>query len=327
MTDEALEVVPCAICESDDAETLWAMDSFGYGESVLRRCKRCGLLYYSPRLTEPVLKGIYSGTSDAYDYAHYLAERHRAMRRAGRCLKLIRRFGGTSTAGRLLDVGCGHGFYLQVARQHGWEAVGVEPAEPVAEFARRQFGLQVVTGDFEHAELEPPFDVIMFHHVLEHLRHPKQALRKANQLLRDGGLLLLSVPNAASLSARLAGREWVWFGELHLYHFTPTTMSRLLEMCGFKPIHTETHHGRMLWDSSRVAANALSKLGLRSGASRLRGKTELSKPAAALKWAFRFASLMVWMPLLPFVWLCYRLGFGPDLWVVARKQFSVECEH
>lgn len=326
MACEMLEEVPCIICGNTDAETLWAMDSFGYGESVLRRCKCCGLLYYSPRLNEPALKEVYSGVSDSYNYADSLAEQAYATKRAKRCIKLIRRFSSASAPGRLLDVGCGFGFYLQVACGHGWEVVGVEIAKPVAEFAREQFGLQVIASDFEHAELKPPFDVVMFHHVLEHLRDPRRALRKANHLLRDGGLLLLSVPNAASLPARLAGQEWVWFGELHLYHFTPITIYRLLELCGFKPIHTETHHGHMLWDASRVAANALRKLGLKSGAMHVRGKRELSKSTAMLKWTFKFASLMVWMPLLPSVWLCYRLGFGPDLWVLSRKQFSVECE-
>lgn len=326
MARRMLEEVPCAICGGNDADALWAIDSFGYGESVLRRCKCCGLLYYSPRLNERALEEVYSGTSDSYNYADFLAERAYATKRANRCIELIQRFSGTSTPGRLLDVGCGFGFYLQVARRHGWDAVGVEPAKPVAEFASEQLGLQVIASDFEHAELEPPFDVIMFHHVLEHLRHPKQALCKANHLLRYGGLLLLSVPNAASLPARLAGQEWVWFGELHLYHFTPITICRLLELCGFKPIHTETHHGHMLSDASRVAANALRKVGLKSGAMHVRGKRELSEATAALKWAFRFASLMVWMPLLPFIWLCYRLGFGPDLWVLSRKQFSVGCE-
>ncbi|MCS7252482.1 MAG: class I SAM-dependent methyltransferase [Armatimonadota bacterium] len=326
MTGGMLEEVPCAVCGNDDADRLWEMDTFGYGASVLRRCRRCGLLYYSPRLSELALERVYSGTSEAYDYTQDLCELNYTARRARRCIKLIRKFSDVSTTIRLLDVGCGFSFFLLVAKQHGWEAVGVEPAKPVANFAREQFGLQIIASDFENAELEEAsFDVVMFHHVLEHLRHPKWALCKANHLLRSGGLLVLSLPNAASLPARLAGREWICFGELHLHHFTPMTLSHLLKLCGFKPIHIETHHGRILWDSARVAANALSKLGLKSGASKMRGRRELSRRAMAIKCAFRFASLMVWMPLLPFVWLCYRLGFGPDLWICARKESSVDC--
>lgn len=219
----------------------------------------------------------------------------------------------------MLDVGCGYGFYLQVAKAHGFEAIGIEPAEPVAKFASERFGLDVIASDFESAQLDDgSFDVLMMHHVLEHLRNPKMALRKAKKLLKDNGLLIISVPNAASMPAKLAGREWVYFGELHLYHFTPMTIQRLLGFCGFKVVHMETHHGYILWDAPRIAANALRKLGMRHGGMQFRGKGVRSTSKRALRWAFRFFAIFVWMPIAPFVWLLYCLGFGPDLWVCAR---------
>jgi SAM-dependent methyltransferase len=138
--------------------------------------------------------------------------------------------------GRILDVGCGLGIALAVYRERGWTPFGVEPSPVAARYAREVLGLSVHQGEFLDARLPSGFaDVVLFRHSLEHVPHPSVELREAHRVLRGSGLLVVMVPNAASLDARLFGRWWVaWDLPRHLFHFTPRTASELLGKAGFR---------------------------------------------------------------------------------------------
>jgi len=97
-------------------------------------------------------------------------------------------------------------------------------------------GLDVATGAFEDVGYPDRFlDVITMYHVLEHLHNPREALSKAYQLLKSGGLLVVAVPNLDSLQARIFRQRWYHLdAPRHLYHFTPRTLEMLLHEAGFK---------------------------------------------------------------------------------------------
>jgi SAM-dependent methyltransferase len=141
--------------------------------------------------------------------------------------------------GRLLDVGSGAGDYLAVVRGLGWAAIGVEVHEAAAALAR-EAGLDVVAGDaaevLSSGAVAGPFDVIRFHHTLEHLLEPKRALRAAAALGRRGARLRVAVPNAGGATARLFGRYWYhWALPFHRTHFTVKTLRGLLRGTGWRP--------------------------------------------------------------------------------------------
>ena len=138
--------------------------------------------------------------------------------------------------GRILDVGCGRGVVLALYRERGWTPFGVEPSPTAARYAREVLGLSVHQGEFLDARFPSAFvDVVLFRHSLEHVPHPSVELREAHRVLKASGLLVVMVPNAASLDARLFGRWWVaWDLPRHLYHFTPRTASQLLGKAGFR---------------------------------------------------------------------------------------------
>ncbi len=137
--------------------------------------------------------------------------------------------------GRILDVGCGLGFALAVYRERGWTPFGVEPSPVAARYAREVRGLSVHQGELLDARFPSEFfDVVLFRHTLEHMPSPSVELREAHRVLKASGLLVVMVPNAAGLDARLFGRWWVaWDLPRHLYHFTPRTASALLAKAGF----------------------------------------------------------------------------------------------
>ena len=153
------------------------------------------------------------------------------MRLLGKDLKIVPYRG----QGRFLDVGCGSGSDLVYHRQFGLTVAGVELNASAAERARIDHGLDVRVGTLEEGGFaQGSFDIIHMSHVLEHLPNPAAALDTVHHLLDAGGLAILKIPNADSLSAKRYGPYWLGLDvPRHLYHFTPKTITKLLERHGF----------------------------------------------------------------------------------------------
>jgi SAM-dependent methyltransferase len=138
-----------------------------------------------------------------------------------------------------LDVGAGAGDFVAAARALGWEAVGVEANEEAAGRAQ-EAGLAVVAGDAAAAlasgRVAGPFDVVRFHHTLEHLAEPAEVLRAAAAATPRGGSLLVAVPNAGGVFSRWFGRYWYhWALPFHRSHFDVASLRRLLRSTGWRP--------------------------------------------------------------------------------------------
>jgi 2-polyprenyl-3-methyl-5-hydroxy-6-metoxy-1,4-benzoquinol methylase len=129
---------------------------------------------------------------------------------------------------RLLDVGCGGGRFLRIAKKLGAIEQGIEPSRLAAEIARKQ-GLSVFQGTLESyvAQIasERQFDVITASHVVEHLPEPVETLRAMKLVLATGGFIWVAVPNAAyPISRSLKGNYFSTDLPRHLMQFTPLSM-------------------------------------------------------------------------------------------------------
>ena len=140
--------------------------------------------------------------------------------------------------GKLLDIGCGIGSYLSIVKDLGWKPFGIELNGNAAQYANNILGHQVKAGSFEDIEYpEHYFDVITMWHSLEHFINPKKIVSKSRSILKKGGLLLIGVPNYSSLDRKIFKDNWNGFEiPLHLYHFTPDSITQLIEHAGFSCI-------------------------------------------------------------------------------------------
>ena len=143
--------------------------------------------------------------------------------------------------GALLDVGCWTGSFLVAATDRGWHAEGIEPSHWAAGRAAAR-GASVFVGELDDAAFpDGAFDAVVCCDVLEHLVDPGAAIDRFRQLLCDGGVLYLTVPDAGSRLARAMGRRWWAVLPMHLQYFNRTSMRELLVRHGFDVRQIRTH--------------------------------------------------------------------------------------
>ena len=206
------------------------------GRSTLR-CADCLLVYVDPVPKEATRPEAYG--ADYYE-PWQGREEHARVRLWRRRLSLVEE---RSSRGALLDVGCGDGLFLAIARDAGWSVEGIEFSPEGARRASKRLGRPVAVGHLARERLlRGPFDVLTLWHVLEHLEEPAPMLDAARVRLRPGGLVVVAVPNLDNLPMQWAyrvarGRPLPLYEagarEPHLSHFSPTTLAALLERQGF----------------------------------------------------------------------------------------------
>ena len=224
--------VACPLC-GERASAPWG----ACGRNRLVRCRACELVYVSPIPDE---NDHDRSVADSHVYTDdQLAKRAFFARRAHEMLDAIERRQGAP--GRLLDVGCGIGTELVVARERGWRATGIELAAASLEVARAS-GLEVIAQPIGTAPLaEQSFDCVTINHALEHIPRARPVLAHVRRVLRPGGLLFVSVPNLGAWPHRArVHRLGLAFNDDHYLFFTPPTLSRLLGDAGFEVLELST---------------------------------------------------------------------------------------
>jgi len=205
----------------------YACTSFGHrAHGPIWVCCACGFLVQWP-LPDPVrLLEAYGAVEDPL----YLAEKQNRYLTFRRALGLL----GPPAGRRLLDVGAYCGIFVDVAREAGFAAEGLELSRWAVREARA-VGIPVRNETIvEAARTGGRYDVLTLWDVIEHLPDPRQELLAAAELLRPGGEIHVSTIDARSLFARALGPRWPWLMEMHVVYFDRRTLPRLLEETGFR---------------------------------------------------------------------------------------------
>ncbi|MFZ1894630.1 MAG: class I SAM-dependent methyltransferase [Rhodoplanes sp.] len=221
---------PCPACGIKTAQRLL----YRKNGCDICRCETCGLgraeavegfdpaAYYT---------GAYFSGEHADGYADYVGAEPVLRREFARTVDFIR---ALRPGGRLLELGCAYGFFLDEAKQH-YNVCGIELASDAAQSCRAR-GLNVVTGVADAATLErfaPPFDVVVLLDVIEHLPEPDATLALCAERLMPGGVIVLTTGDFGSLAAQLARAGWrLMTPPQHLWFFTAESFRRLAPQHG-----------------------------------------------------------------------------------------------
>lgn len=207
-------------------------------------CTVCSLVYTTPRLAGDQIETMYqtdywqSPRPRDFGYMDYVRQYENYRRTFLLRSRVIQRF--IQKPSRLLDIGCGPGYFLKIMEEKGWDVHGVELSKPMADSAKEHLGLsQVRAGQLQAGDYPiGSFDVIALWDVIEHLEAPRQMLADVRTLLKPDGLLILETQDVKSLFARVLGRRWHHYKYMeHLWHFSADTLRELLDLEGFEVVY------------------------------------------------------------------------------------------
>jgi 2-polyprenyl-3-methyl-5-hydroxy-6-metoxy-1,4-benzoquinol methylase len=242
--DAARNHIPCNLCGSDDRQPYCPENGLG-----LVQCLNCGFVYVSPRPDAKELYALYGETyfhnadSGVVGYTNYIHDEPNIRRTAQRRMKHLENY---IQPGKLLDVGCATGFFMDEARKLGWTVEGLDVSSFGVDYAHEHFGLNTRHGTLTDLDFAADsYDMVTMWDVIEHVPDPTAYVKRAAELIRKGGLISLATPDVDSLPARLAGRRWVGFklSEEHVYYFSVQTLTRMLNDAGFEVINVR-HVGK-----------------------------------------------------------------------------------
>jgi SAM-dependent methyltransferase len=224
------QMLPCPACGRGTVQRYL----YSKNRCDILQCQDCGIGRTETAGFDPAAyytKGYFSG-QHADGYADYVGAEHVLRREFARVADFVHK---QRPGGKLLDVGCAYGFFLQEAKRH-YEVAGIELAEDAVAHARRS-GLTVLHGVADEATLDQlgMMDVIVLLDVIEHLPDPRETLALCARHLNPGGIVVITTGDFASPSARLAGAQWrLMTPPQHLWFFTRAAMQNLADSMGLR---------------------------------------------------------------------------------------------
>jgi 2-polyprenyl-3-methyl-5-hydroxy-6-metoxy-1,4-benzoquinol methylase len=238
----------CPLCSSDDLKMI-----VGAKQRTVVECRGCRLRALSPMPTLGDMVAINEETVHPFFNACLEDEQTYRVYFASKLDDLQRQ----RPAGRLLDVGCGAGFFLDAARERGYDVAGVDLSPVPAEYVQRRLGLNVAVGSlYDYAAASQSFDAVTIFQTIEHDPHPAELCKELLRILRPGGVLMVTTPAADGFVARAMGKRWFGYRNVeHVSFFSRDSLRFALEQAGFEIVFLEIEHGKRL--SAKYVLNRL----------------------------------------------------------------------
>lgn len=222
----------CRYCNSKEIETYKKIDGYN-----IYYCKKCHLLFTAANVVDVKDSINKEWYSDDY-IANYLNQELKLKKRFRQKIQEIE---SVKKGGKLLDLGCGIGLFLETVSDAGrykWILHGVEINEKLIMQAKKRLGQKIPNLYFGRLSAlrfkKDFFDCITCFDVLEHDDQLESTLKEIKRILKPSGTLLIQSPNQFSVMAYLCGALWDWWAVPdHIFHFNPRSLSSILESQGF----------------------------------------------------------------------------------------------
>ncbi|MDD5133548.1 MAG: class I SAM-dependent methyltransferase [Candidatus Nanoarchaeia archaeon] len=250
-----MEYIKCNLCGSWDYEVIhkglkeekvdltkkYASSSNVIGNEQIVQCKKCGLKFVNPRLTDDeIVKGYSEGSDEMF--VSQAKGRELTFKKS---LKLINK---NATKGKILDIGTAGGSFLKVAKENGWQVEGIEPNKWLCEWGLKNYGIPIKPGtifDKKNRFNDNEFEAVTLWDVLEHVTDPKKTLTEISRILKPRGLLVVNYPDIGSSVSRLMGKRWIFLLSVHLFYFDKKSIVKMLNASGFEVIKIKKHFQKL----------------------------------------------------------------------------------
>lgn len=206
---------------------------------LLFKCESCGFIFTQGHPDKQIIERYYD--SDRYashsDSKSGLINRLYSLVRNIMLFKKLKIIKNASrlNKGRILDIGCGTGYFAAKMKSNGWTVTGIEPVAKARETGINRFGLQIIEPENIVSLPDRSYDVITMWHSLEHSHDLFGYSNEIQRLLKSEGLFISALPNCDSYDASFYGSSWAAYDvPRHIWHFTPETFRRFAEKAGFR---------------------------------------------------------------------------------------------
>lgn len=246
-----IEIHKCYLCGSSHFK-----NQYQFVDCQIVRCTTCQFMWLTPQPTHEDILTVYNDTyfnndhffdddnNTLYGYVDYMLERlnkqvqyQRYVRYAKKLVEKNGVLGNQAEERCWLDIGCGLGYLLDTAFDYGFNVVGSELNPYAIEQLRMRYNYRIESEPITHALFDnDQFDVISMTDVIEHLHTPREVVQRMFQLTKPGGVAIITTMDSDSITSRLLGERLEDFRRTreHLYFFSRSTLTRLLEETGYR---------------------------------------------------------------------------------------------
>jgi SAM-dependent methyltransferase len=233
--------VPCCICDSTDFEVLSMKDRYGlYMPTVI--CKSCGLIQTNPRMNQQSYNGFYNCEyrklygGESAPSTEFFSTQYQEGKRIYSYLQDFQRLSSSKPDLFVVEIGCGAGGILHYFRERGCRVYGIDLGQEYVDFGINEYGLDLAVGTVAGMSLDASPDVVIYSHVLEHVLSPREELSHVSRVLACDGVVYFEMPGVKNLLNSYEMDFLRFLQNAHTYHFTLTTLTNLLNDCGFQLI-------------------------------------------------------------------------------------------
>jgi len=219
---------------------------------TLFRCENCSFIFVHPAPSAGELASFYGeqyfqnpafnsqDQANYFGYDIYIDDKANIQQKFMKCLRLLK---GFREKGRLLDVGCATGFFLELASQMEYEAMGVEISNFASKYGLEKLGVNILNKELRAAQFQDEsFDIVTLWDVIEHFPDPRSELIEINRILVKGGIIGIITPDIGALLPRMLGKHWLELKRVpeHLSFFSRFSLRGFLRRCGFEVLNIRT---------------------------------------------------------------------------------------
>ncbi|MCB0804787.1 MAG: class I SAM-dependent methyltransferase [Bacteroidales bacterium] len=269
MEHQLITISECPVCSSKHQNKFLESSDYFLSKKPfsINQCSDCGFLFTNPRPKDVDLPAYY----DSKEYISHsntktgtVSKLYQLVRNytLGKKVQLITKY---IPEGKVLDIGCGTGEFLFTMQQSGFEVSGIEPNPEARKFGQEKHGLTVYPEEHLEKFQETKFEVITMWHVLEHVSDLQNRMKQLKKLLHQSGILIIAVPNPASMDAAIYKKFWAAYDlPRHLFHFRKEDIKNLANQHGFNiikiyPMKFDSYYVSLLSEKYKTGKSNLLK--------------------------------------------------------------------